>query len=135
MWGLPFMAALAALFFFIYWKAWTGPPSDLNSRLQMAAIAGGTIGALWLNGFFSEVVRPDVFIALALASSVLAGNGRRRGRPVPRGHLSRRKKRRKYLANFLSDGKKSVFFPSETLPSFHFLIVFTYDIVLSVDLG
>lgn len=73
MWGLPFMIVLAALFFYIYWKAWAGPPSDFRSRLQMAAIAGGTIGALWINGFFSEVVWPDVFIALALASSVLAG--------------------------------------------------------------
>lgn len=76
LWGLPFLVIFLAIFSYIYWKGWIDSGVlDIRLRLQWAAIAGATVGAFWINGLFSEVIWPNVFIAVGLASSLLASTG------------------------------------------------------------
>jgi O-antigen ligase len=71
LWGVPFLFILLGLFAYIYWKAWVATKQvDLSHRLKWGALVGATVGCFWLNGFFSEIVWPYAFMALAVASSL-----------------------------------------------------------------
>jgi len=73
MWGIPFLFIFLSMFLYIYWKAWgVAPHVDLSLRVPWGGLVGASLGSLWINGFFSEILWPNVFLAVALASSLIA---------------------------------------------------------------
>ena len=73
LWGVPFLLMLLSLFAYIYWKAWSATrKEEFSYRLQWSAVVAATVGSFWLNGFFSEMIWPYAFLAIAMASSLKA---------------------------------------------------------------
>jgi hypothetical protein len=77
LWGVPFLIILMTLFAYIYWKAWVVTKrADLSHRLKWGALVGATVGSFWINGFFSEIIRPYAFLALGMATSLEIGKNK-----------------------------------------------------------
>jgi O-antigen ligase len=73
LWGIPFLLLLLSLFAYIYWKAWCATQKEeFSNQLQWSALVSATVGSFWLNGFFSEIIWPYAFLAIAMASSLKA---------------------------------------------------------------